>query len=163
MMTAKSEYSGGAYHVSLPHGKATGKVRLSNFYIEFQEGEIQLRLPIQGLQIRKGGVGNRSILFNNTQTPELTIFSEDETILDSNSLQGNTKIFQQIENLRSGKWKIPIIFLTFGLAVVAFISLLTKLKEPFVVIVANSIPIGWEQTLGGLVFEQLVKDKRTIK
>ena len=156
-------YSGGAFHTSLPKGRATGNVQVTHSGIEFYYENTPFSLLIKGLRIRRGGAANRLVFFDNPGVEGLTIYSSDETILNNPVFQARSDLIQQIKKLRSGKWKTSLIIIT---ALIIFITLLVglfHLKEPFVGVIAEKIPPDWEEEFGDAMFRQVIGPGQILK
>ena len=156
-------YSGGAFHSSLPKGRASGNVQVTYSDIEFSYDEIALRLPCDGLRLRWGGAADRSVFFDHPEVEDLTIYCSEERILDHPIFRKRLHLARQVQVLRSRKWKKTLLVVVFLAILVAIPIGLFSLREPFVIAVTKRIPVDWEVEFGEVVFQQLVSERQLLQ
>ena len=160
MANFKTEYIGGAFHSTLPKGKATGTVRVTSSGIEFEQGEKHLQVSFDRIEITRGGAADRLIFFREARSPDLSIYTSDQSILDNAVFQGRSHLLQQVQSLKSRKMPLWFVGLGVILVLIAIIVGLFQLKDPIIIAIANKVPVSWEEKLGDVVFNQLVGGRR---
>ncbi len=158
----KAEFQGGAFHPSLPQGRATGALNVSSGGVAFTAGDVTVQLPYTGIVIRRGGAAQRLIFFENAAQPEWSLYTSDADILAHPFLIQRTDVMRQLGGLRRERTVSRL-----GVAVVlalclAGLAALYHLKDPMIGVVANRIPVSWEEKLGDTIYNQLIGGRRLL-
>lgn len=156
------EYSAWASTTEAGGKRLSGTLRVSARALVFSDGTLQNEMPLDGLQMRRGGAGNRYIFFKNARTPSLEFYTSSKEILSAPALADNPVLESEVRRLRSG------FRLAKGLVIAAILLLvlgLLALKPLGDFIVQRSVavvPRSWEASLGEKVAEQLLQTKHEI-
>lgn len=136
------------FHKQLPKGKASGSILIDSNHIEFGIADQRVSAPLQGLHISLGGASNRLVYFEHPQLPDWHFYTSDRRVLQNTHLHNLPGLVPLLNNACRKRW--------FGWGLFALVSslllalpLLVVLRMDFLTnLVAQQIPVEWEQQLG---------------
>lgn len=165
-MEKEYEYTGIVMNDELKHGKAYGKITLSDYWLRFQyEGGV-IELPLQSMSIRRGGSSNHLIFFEHPSRPGWTIYTPEKSIVKRiKKIMKETAdpdSSRDIKKVKRSLTRSKITILIVLAIIAAIIYGLVLLRNPITRAIAKSIPVEWEQSLGKGVFEQYTASKTII-
>jgi len=155
-------YEGGAFYNGAEGNRAFGKIIVSLNGLHFEGESFSAELPLQGIVIKTGGANNRMIFFSNPGTPDCTIFTSDQAVLNDNNLKSYADIIRQIAPIQKGKKNAKIILIAVMIILTGMIYGIFKLKEPVCIGIARQIPASWEDKFGDMIFSRLKSGKQVI-
>lgn len=168
-MTAmdRTAYQAHAFHDSLPNGRASGELTVSEDGFEFHSGEHRVAAPLAGAKLTLGGAADRLVFLSHPQAPGWSIYTSDRTILahpavaTSTALASDLNVVRRKRAQRVARFVIAIAVLVGApLALIANPGSLTGLA-------ARQIPPSWEEQLGKSAFAQyqiqseMIEDEET--
>lgn len=148
MKNLNSEYEGGAFHCQLPKGKAGGMVYTDGSTLAFQSEGLLFQLPLDGIEIKMGGAGDRLIFFSHPDHPDQTIYSRDSKLLNDPGFRSHQFTRRQRKDVQLKQFKKRVWLFTACALVFVIFSSAYLLKDPVFDIVAKSLPPGVEDSLG---------------
>ncbi|QTA91733.1 M48 family metallopeptidase [Desulfonema magnum] len=157
------QYDGGVFCKAFSKGKAFGKMTVTSHSLGFQTQDFETTLPLQGLVIKAGGAGGRSLFFTHASVPDRTLHTGDHSILNDMNLMSYPGAARQIRQIHSAKKRSEVVLIVFVVFCLACIYGLFQLKEPLVTATAKRVPVTWEQKIGDLTLSQLKAGKHFIK
>ena len=162
-MTDIPHYHGFLLDDHLPGGRASGYLHVEYGQICFTSPDTNSKsLPLHGLNITRGGSGNRLIYFKpeNSSTP--CFYTSDAQILKNSHLLPHPEIQQLLRHARQKRYQGALLLLFFT-ALCAFTGYgLYLLKTPMVAKIVQQVPPTWENKLGDLVLAQATMGKTLI-
>lgn len=103
MNSMPGTYAGGAFHDSLPNGKASGLLRADGDQLRLDYDGGHAEIPLSGLQAAFGGAANRLIFFTHPEKPGWTFFTADRQILSDSTLNFAYGLGDQLARLRGSR------------------------------------------------------------
>lgn len=165
--TDRSAYQAHAFHDSLPNGRASGELTVSDAGFEFRSGEHRVAAALAGAKLALGGAADRLVFLTHPQAPGWSIYTSDRSILahpavaNSTALASDLNVIRRQRANRIARLVIAIAALIGApLALIANLGALTGLA-------ARQIPPSWEEQLGRTAFAQyqiqseMIEDEET--
>ncbi len=157
-----TQYGCMGFHSQLPKGKASGSMRITSAGIDFTIGGQQLHLPLHGLQVSLGGASNRLVYFEHPLLSGWSFYTSDRSVLKDphlHSVTGVSKLLNSARHKRMLGWGILASVATLIVAVPLIIILR---MDFFTGLIANNIPVEWEQKLGDSAIAQYQLGKQML-
>jgi len=156
-------YQGWAFHESLDGGKAHGTISVDRTGVTFRWDAGSVELPLNGLRIALGGAANRLVFFRHPSSVESwSVCTSDRGILKDRELATKPMLQRQLSAIGSTR-RLAILIPVLMLAVIAGLLLLAySVRGAFVRVVADRIPVEWEEKLGDTVFRQYAGEHRPV-
>lgn len=153
-MAEIAEFSAQAFHSSLPKGRSSGTLRVFDHGLVFSSGAQSVTLPLNGLQLKLGGAGNRLIFCTHPALPDWQLYTTDHALLKAPALAAHPAlraIGSQRRQHHAGFWGL----LLGGGAVLALLAVLFWWSlDGLSAMAAHRIPAAWEEKLGSTVMDQ---------
>jgi predicted Zn-dependent protease len=149
------EFPAHAFHPSLPNGRASGVLRVYSHGLVFVAASGQsVTLPMQGLELKLGGAGNRLVFCTHAAFPEWQVYSAERALLKVPELTGHEALRftrQQKRQHHSTFWGLLLA----GLVSLVVLALgLWWSLDAMSAVAARRIPLAWEEKLGDTVMAQ---------
>jgi len=153
-MSTISTYPCHGVHKSLPKGRASGKLTISETQLIFKIQDKTVCLFLTGLTLTLGGASNRLVFLSHPSQPEWRFYTSDLTLLKNITLKNVPHLKNSIKKAQQKRglnWAL--------LAVVAALCLLVPLgllsnMDLASKSIAKQVPSEWESDLGELSFKQ---------
>lgn len=155
-------YHGGAFHPQLVKGKTGGKVLVDGTSILFQSEEIAFQLPLEGIEIKSGGAGEKLIFFSHPDRAEQVIYSRDRKILNDSLFRLKQSVHRQRKSIKLRLLKRRAWFFATFILILITLSSAYLLKDPAIGIVAQRLPSSFEDSLGETFIKQYATDHKFI-
>lgn len=166
-MTHTSVFVAHAFHASLPNGRASGTLQVSPMGLQFVRDGTSVTLPLDGLQLKLGGAGNRLIFLTHPARPEWQLYTADYALLTSPVLAAHPAALA-VSGARRRHHSLFWAGLVGALALLVLAGfLLYGSLDAMSAAAARRIPAEWEQQLGKSVMAQyrmqqeLLEEKET--
>ena len=159
---AKDTYIGGAFDDSLPGGKAGGFLRLSEHRMHYQGEAGELELPLDRMELKRGGAANRLLFFSHPSYANRQFYCSDASILKNAHLQRWPQLAGTGRRIRGLTGARRLGYAMLLVAAIALVVGIFSLKEAAVGLVVAQIPVEWEAKLGDSVYEQLAASHRIV-
>lgn len=156
------KYTANAFCDALPNGKGSGDLEIEGDSLIFSTESTSARLPLEGLQIKRGGAANRLLFFTHPSVPQWTLYTTDTTILKNPYITANQALNGQVKQMGKKQWLGRSITISICLLILAAIGSLYFLKEPIAKATAAAIPASAEQKLGETAWGQMSVGRRII-
>lgn len=159
-----TSWAGGAFHESLPSGKARGRLHLDarGVRLESHEGEELIALPFRGLLLSRGGASDRLVFFRHPDHPGWSLHTAERDVLDHPHLGVDPHLAAQVSDLRKQRTRSRAVTLALLGVIAGALFGLFALKDPIVGLVVDQIPPSWEIALGDQIFDQLSKGRTLV-
>ncbi|MFZ6767983.1 M48 family metallopeptidase [Undibacterium sp. Di26W] len=159
-----STYPCHAFHASLPGGRDTGELQLTQTGLSYQVASLVGTLPFARLELTLGGAANKLIFIKHLDKPDLVLYTSDLGILDNPILRAHPECSRQIGVARRKRAQGWGILLGLSLLLLALpLGLLWQMGS-FSDYAARKIPVQWEEKLGaGVAAEQALENKHMPK
>ena len=156
------QYQGHGFHHTLPGGKSSGEITVTDTAIQFQCEASMQTFAIEGAEFSLGGASDRLVFIKHSDHPDWSFFTSDRTILNDACLQNNQSIAQQLAKAKQTRWfNHSLLLAVIGLVVllpVLFISNIDTLTG----VAAKQVPADWEYNLGQAVYAQYKISQRLM-
>lgn len=153
-MAEVAEFPAHAFHSSLPRGRASGSLRVFAHGLVFARDAQSVTLPLNGLQLKRGGAGNRLIFCTHPALPDWQLYTTDRDFLKAPALVGHPAlraIGGQRRRQQANFWGL----LLGGAATLALMTALIWWSlDGLSAMAARRIPLAWEDKLGSSVMAQ---------
>jgi beta-barrel assembly-enhancing protease len=143
-----------AFHEALPDGKASGQLNISAQGISFSVNNINGLLPLENLNISLGGASNRIVFIAHPNTPEITLYTSDLSILENSVLRAHPECIPQLHLARKKRQSSWAIFSAIVLFLISLPFIFFFQMDRLSGNIANQIPTQWETKLGQSVAAQ---------
>lgn len=153
-MADATEFSAHAFHASLPKGRSSGTLRVYEHGLVFSNGTQSVTLPLQGLELKLGGAGNRLVFCTHVAHPGWQLYTADKQLLKAPALAGHPALRAVAGEAMRGRvagWGL----LLGSLATIALVALLAWWSlDALSAAAARRVPADWEDKLGKSVIAQ---------
>jgi len=148
------KYAAHAFHDSLPKERSSGTLSFTPLGILFSNEKQKITIPYAGLRISLGGASKRLVFFAHPNFSDWSIYTNDLSVTKDPILNSKTELAQQLSSARKGRflnWSV-----TLGvLAVIVMIPVMLLISmDSITAIIANRVPIEWEENVGRESFQQ---------
>lgn len=144
-------------------GRTAGTIRVTAQAVLFQQGdEAAVALPFAGLRIRRGGANDALLFFSHDSVPDWSLHTRDKRILRVLRAQGGSVLASELLIVDTGSRRAFVGVFTAILVLLGGCWGLWLLKDPVISVVANFIPISWEERAGGVIFSSIRADHKII-
>ncbi len=156
--TSTSVFSATAFNPSLTDGRATIELALDADSCSFAPPTVssssftKVRLPFNGIKLERGGANNRVIFLSHPSYPAWRIAVSDPAFvkalsaLNSEALKDNLKVANKIQ--QRGR----VVTLSVVVVLAGILYGLYLMKDPAVRVLADTLPLSWEQQAGEKLF-----------
>lgn len=145
-----------AFHASLPGGRASGTLRIHDHGLVFLRGDgsIGVTLPLQGLEIKRGGASNRLLFCTHAALPGWQVYTADLALLAAPALAGHVAL--RALGAQRRQHHLHFWGITFGgLAALAGLAFLLWVSlDSLSALAARRVPPDMEARLGETVLGQ---------
>ena len=157
-------YNATALSEQFVNGRSSGILETVPGSLSFKsENTAAIKMPLNGVQMRIGGAGNRYVFFTHPQIPGLTFYTDDRSILKSNEIRfepGLQEVLTKLRNRKRGIWTgIGIVSGLFIAAIVALIMLRGSIVEH----IASLVPPAQEQRISEEMLATALAGKTVLK
>ncbi len=159
----EAAFDGGVFQPDLAGGRAYGKLSVRAGGLCFRGNAVELTLPMQGLNLKAGGAGNKTLFFTHPSQPETTLFTSDHAMLKHPLLLADPGMAGQISGIQRSKKSSSVFLLLIGLVCIGLIAGLFMLKEPLCIAIAKRVPPKWEQKFADAAMAQIKTRSEFIK
>ncbi len=150
----QQQYPCHGVHASLPRGKASGQLTISRGQLLFRLAGESIRLSLEGLQLSFGGASDRLVFFSHPAQPDWRFYTSERSVLKDPNLMQQPQlqaIMAKARRKRGGHWlllaAVVLVCLAAPLAILVNMDVASR-------ILAERVPLEWEQKLGKLSFDQ---------
>ncbi len=141
-------------HSTLPKGKASGRMQVGPSHLIFSIAEQCIELSLHELSMEQGGASDRLVFFSHPSRPDWRFYTSDKSILKDPHLKQYPQLAGVMRGARSKRlfnWSLLLTVLLICVAVP--IAAMMNLHRASAVI-AEQVPVEWEQQLGESSFAQ---------
>ena len=157
------DFEGFAAGDAVPGGRVSGTLTIRGPAVEFQFGDSEsITLPFVGLRIRRGGANNGLLFFSHDSMPGWVVHTRDRSIMPLLRHVGGKTLASELLIVDSGARRAWIGVSAALLVILGGAWGLWLLKDPVISLVANFIPISWEERAGGVIFSSIRADHKII-
>lgn len=154
MSNEPRRYNCHGIHKSLPKGRASGELIVSAAHLSFSVQEHQVTIGFNELDISLGGASDRLVFISHTSREDWRFYTSDRSLLKDPILKQHAHLNEKMTRARSKRqWNWAVLAIVILLAVATPIFLLSNMDVASKV-VAEQIPVEWEEKLGNTGFEQ---------
>ena len=143
-----------------------GTLAIDASAVHFRSEPASIALPLDGLQIRRGGHNDEQIFFEHSDFPGWSIFSSDEKLPRNPVLLSHPEFARTLRSVDRSRVATPLIVKLGIAAAAAFLLalfLLFMARDRIAEAVVNRIPLSWEQSLGAKVFQQIQAEGKLVE
>lgn len=152
---ATQVFPGHAYHASLPGGRSSGELRLYEHGVVFTAASGQsVTLPLQGLELKLGGAGNRIVFCTHAAYPGWQVYTAERSLLKHPVLAGHAALRDVGAQKRRHHGSFWGLLLAGLLAFCAMGLGLWWSLDAMSAAAARQVPVEWEDKLGSSVIAQ---------
>lgn len=145
-----------AFHASLPGGRASGILRVYDHGLVFVRGDgsIGVTLPLQGLEIKRGGASNRLFFCTHAACPGWQVYTADPALLAAPALANHAAL--RALGAQRRQHHLHFWGMTFGglAALAGLLFLLWVSLDSLSALAARRVPPAMEARLGETVLDQ---------
>jgi predicted Zn-dependent protease len=161
-MDAAQSFDAQAFHPELPGGRSRGRLTVLHDSLRFDAADRSVLLPLSGLQPSLGGAGNRLVFLNHANHPDWRLYVSDPAFLADPRLHEHPS-FQAILRSRRRHRALGWGGILLALALLALIPFAAYLSlDTLSAVVANQVPMKWEESLGRTAITQYKVQKRFL-
>jgi len=157
-------YQGGLFDPSLPKGKVSGNLQVLDNGIHFlsTDTDIHLQLPLDQLEIRRGGTNDRLLFFSHPAKPEQTVYTAEHGILKEPILHGNPHTARQLQSIRKKKHTGRAIFIGILATLILGVVGIIAARGPIAHSIAKKLPPEIEEQIGQSAYSQISMEAKLI-
>lgn len=154
MSSEHARYDCHGIHKSLPKGRASGVLTVTPAHLQFVIQDHKIRLGFEQLEVKLGGASDRLVFMSSPSRPDWRFYTSDRSILKDPTLKSHAHLSKDMTAAR-GKRQMnwAILFAVLFVLIATPIFLLSNMDYASK-IVAEQIPVEWEEKLGETSFEQ---------
>ena len=156
-------YQAGLFDQSVPKGKTFGHIEVLETSLRFEGNGHVRTLPLDELELRRGGANDRLIFFSHPASPDVTIHTPKFKILDAAPLVENFGTGRQIRKIRASKRRSNFILLCILMFIPILCYGLFASRGPIARVIARELPPDLEGKLGASAFAQVTIDKTLVE
>lgn len=156
-------YDGVLIHPDLKGGRCAGALTIDSFSVAFTADEMSFTLSLAEVRISAGGAGNRFVFFTSEQHPEVSIYTDDKSILKDEKIKGNPRFATDVRVSKRTFRKLVIGSLSVVGALMLLGLGLYLCKDSMVRGIANQVPVAWERKAGDQLFATLTASHEMVK
>lgn len=161
-MHNNSIYQARIFHPELAQHSAKGSLRFDGLYLLFFSPEIELKLPLQGLQLREGG-SDDLIFFSHPNVEHCEICTQDHRVLQEPILLKTPALAAQVQKINHKSLKLwGLLAATMLVLVLSSWGVMTGFSSLAQVVVKN-IPPEWEKNLGAAGFAHIQQEQTVLQ
>lgn len=146
------------------NGRCSGTMTVDHGSISFKTPEgILYKLPLNGIEMRIGGAGNRFVFFSHPQTPGISLYTDDRDILKSDEIRFDPelkKVLAKLKNKNRSLWTAAVLIL--GVLVFA-VAAVFIFRGRIVRHLAELIPPQSEQEISESMKQSAIAGKSIVK
>lgn len=141
----------------LAGGVAKGVLRVSGAAFVFSGGDVEMAFPFQRIQLHTGGGEGDAVYFHDSQRPKVTLYTEDDEILEERVFARHPSLRAQVAAKLPGRsrgvflmgaLKFVAVFLALMVVVSVAVSQMTR-------IALMRVPPEWEEEYGAEAMEMI--------
>ena len=155
-----------AFAPQLNNRFVAGALAIDASAVHFRSEPASIALPLDGLQIRRGGHNDEQIFFEHADFPGWSIFSSDDNLPRHPVLLSHPEFARTLRSVDRSRVATPLIVklgLAAAAAFVLALLLLFMARDRIVEAIVNKIPLSWEQSLGAQVFQQIQAEGKLVE
>ena len=133
-------YQAGLFDQSVPKGKTFGHIEVLETSLRFEGNGHVRTLPLDELELRRGGANDRLIFFSHPASPDVTIHTPKFKILDAAPLVENFGTGRQIRKIRASKRRSNFILLCILMFIPILCYGLFASRGPIARVIARELP-----------------------
>ncbi len=145
------------------NGRCSGTLSVDHGSISFKTPEgAAYKLPLNGIEMRIGGAGNRFVFFSHPQSPGISIYTDDRDILKSDEIRFDPelkKVVAKLKNKNRSLWTAAILIL--GIFVFA-IAAVFIFRGRIVKHIAELVPPQSEQQISESMKQSAIAGKAIV-
>lgn len=159
----KQSYRGIVIHPDLATGRCAGEITINALSVSIACPELVHSFALSEVRISAGGAGNRYVFFTSALHPEVSVYTDDRSILKNSTLMASTRFAADIKSSGRVLRKLMVGSLV-AVAVVAVAVLgLFLAKDSMVRGIANQVPVSWEKKAGDQLFTTITASHEMVK
>jgi beta-barrel assembly-enhancing protease len=162
-VAAQTSVRATAQHPSLS-GTLAGTLQVVGNDLEFKAGDVEVALPLSGLQLEAGGHNNEQLFFRHPSQPEWFISTGDHSIAATLGAHGSD-LREQLSKAvkrKATSSRLLVVTAIFVGTLALFVVLLFALKSTLAGFAANRLPLSWEAQFGDAVFESVKAQSKIV-
>ncbi len=157
MTIEHKRYACHGIHEALPKGRASGELTVSDTELNFKIQDHYVHLSFDRLALSLGGASDRLVFISHPSRPDWRFYTADRSLLKNPILRQHAHLKRDMNQAR-GKRYFNWGLLIFVIALLAAAPIFILANMDFgSKIVANQIPIEWEESLGSTSFEEYAR------
>ena len=153
----QATYQGGLFDRQLPKGKVSGQIDVLDNGIHFSgsDGKTTLLLPLDQLEIKRGGTNNRLLFLTHPSKPGVAVHTADKSLLKEPILLGTPATRSQVQSIQGNRRTGMAIAGTIILLVLGSFAGLFLAKGTIAHSIAKKLPPDIEEKLGESAYSQI--------
>ena len=152
-----------ALHDSLPKGRKSGYIIISEGLLVFMEDENEIkRISLTGAKITQGGTGNRYVYFTHPKDAEWTFYTDNKTILNTPSILNNPEHKTISSKIKTNRGILKTLMYSSMIVVLLMLMSFFFFRSQIVESIAQQVPPQWEQEVSAPMLESVLIDKNVI-
>lgn len=158
----KMEYQIVALAEDYEGGRVAGVLQTSGTQIRIELEAESIVWNIQDIRLEKGGSGNQ-LLYIKHVSQDLVVYTRDKKILKDPLLKRNKTLAQSATKARASfrNARMSILIVIFVIIAIALSAIF--FRSAIVEVIANKVPIEWEEEAGNKLFETLSKQYDVVE
>jgi predicted Zn-dependent protease len=157
-------YPGGLFDKSLPKGKVSGNLQVLENGIHFlsTDTSTHIQLPLDQLQIKRGGTNNRLLFLNHPAKPDKTLYTSEHRILREPILQGSPQTSRQLQSIKKSRTAGIAVFLGVLATIILSVIGLIAARGPIAHSIAKKLPPELEEQIGKSAYSQISLEAKLV-
>ncbi|MCK5802389.1 MAG: M48 family metallopeptidase [Lentisphaeria bacterium] len=151
-------YNGWAFHDHFEGGRKPGRIEVGGRFLAFlPEDGGGVELPIDGIQVRRGGAAGRILFFTHESAEGWEVYTSDHAILNDPTLKHAYGITRALRSIRRAKAIIRLAILFLLITLSAAVVSLWFFRSAIVNQAVDRIPPALEVKLGKALYAHYAK------
>lgn len=122
-----------------------------------------LKMPLNGIEMRIGGAGNRFVFFTHAQMPGLTFYTDDRNILKADEIRFDPELKKILGKLQRKSRSNYTALIAIVLVLAMGLGGLYLFRGAIVEHIANLVPPSQESAISESMLKAAIADKKVLK
>ena len=153
-MEQAQTYEAHAFHEQFKNGRTSGSLTVTATAIEFTCDQQGIRFPVSRAAVQMGGASNRLVFVTHPDHPDWKLYTSDRSILKNPALHLDSAVKGQLRQARSVRQFGWAVMFLVAFAIVATPVSVFLFMDKITGVVAEQVPVEWEEQLGKSAFGQ---------
>jgi len=153
-MEQAQSYEAHAFHEQFKNGRTSGSLTVTTTAIEFTCNQQGIRFPISRAVVKIGGASNRLVFVTHPNHPDWKLYTSDRNILKNPALHLDSSVKRQLRQARGVRQLGWAVMFLVAFAIVAAPFSVLLFMDKITGVVAEQVPVEWEEQLGKSAFGQ---------